>query len=96
MKSVNNELKGCVDGNKIADTCRDHISKSYTDNDASRAAYLKSEYTRRRSSYEGFTGSVCDCNFHIEIVRKIIQNLTTCSAIAERPRCRVRYSFCKK
>ena len=63
FESVNkcNEVNGCVDGDKIADTFREHFSKSYTSNDASRAA-----------------------------------SLTRCSAIAERPRCRVRYSFRQK
>jgi len=40
-------------------------SRPYISNDASHAASLKSEYTRRRSSYKGFSRSVCDCNFDI-------------------------------
>jgi len=35
----------------------------------------KDEYMRRRPSYKGFLGSVCDCNFDIELAGKIIQNL---------------------
>ena len=52
---------------------REHFSKSYISNDASRAASIRSEYTGRRSSYKGFSGTVCDCNFEIELVIKIIQ-----------------------
>jgi len=45
-----NEVNGCVDGDKIADTFREHFNMSYTSNDASGAASL-TERPRCRVRY---------------------------------------------